>query len=329
VSHYTDRSGDQTRWWGAHALRGLHYVWGGYETYTGDCRDDQRTAATTVTSGEVQTRLNDTETEHGPGARSGRRNRHNTAAKVIMLLEALAAHEEGIGVRELARELGIDKSAISRLSDQLAELGVAQQDEFSGRFRVGPALFALAATIHARDTLWRAAEPIIRDLARTFNETCYLAVRDGDEIIFREKVDCTHTVRYVIAPDERAPLHAGAGGRAVLIGLDDAEVREIIDRTGLRAVTSRTITDPKKLLALVDADRKRHYSASRGERVPAGGAIAAPYFDASGRCLGTVVFTCPDQRYDPAQEPEVAAAVMQAARDLSRRLGYGEPADAP
>jgi DNA-binding IclR family transcriptional regulator len=279
-----------------------------------------------VTSSEVRERVDEAEAERGSDGRPGRRNRHNTAAKVIMLLEALAAHEDGISVRELARDLGIDKSAISRLSEQLVELGVAQQDEFSGRFRVGPALFALAATIQGRDSLWRAAEPIIRELATAFNETCYLAVRDRDEIIFRDKVDCTHTVRYVINPDERAPLHAGAGGRAVLIGLDDAEVREIIDRTGLRAVTSRTVTDPEKLLRLVDADRKRHYSASRGERVPAGGAIAAPYFDASGRCLGTVVFTCPDQRYDPAQEPEIAGAVMRAARDLSRRLGHREEA---
>jgi IclR family acetate operon transcriptional repressor len=254
-----------------------------------------------------------------------RRNRHNTAAKVVMLLEALAAREEGIGVRELARELGIDKSAISRLFEQLVELGAAEQDEFSGRFRVGPALFALAATIHGRDTLWRAAEPIIRDLVNTFNETCYLAVRDGDEIIFRDKVDCTHKVRYVIDPNERAPLHAGAGGRAVLIGLPDDEVRAILHRTGLPAITSRTVTDPGKLLTLVEADRARHYSASRGERVPSGGAIAAPYFDATGRCLGTVVLTSPDQRYNPAQEPEIAAAVLRAADDLSERLGYRPP----
>jgi DNA-binding IclR family transcriptional regulator len=272
-----------------------------------------------VTAGDTRTRPDGTVAEDPSEPR--RRNRHNTAVKVIMLLEALAASEEGIGVRELARELGIDKSAISRLFEQLVELGAAQQDEFSGRFHVGPSLFALAATIHGRDTLWRAAEPIVRELATTFNETCYLAVRDGDEIIFREKADCTHKVRYVIDPGERAPLHAGAGGRAVLLGLDDAEVRAIIARTGLSAMTPKTITDADELLARVAADRERRYSASRGERVTAGGAIAAPYYDASGRCVGSIVLTSPDQRYDPAEEPEIAAAVMRASDDLSRRLG--------
>jgi IclR family acetate operon transcriptional repressor len=264
--------------------------------------------------------------DEAPGIGPARRNRHNTVAKVVMLLEALAAREEGIGVRELGREIGLDKSAISRLFEQLVEVGVAEQDEFSGRFRVGPALFSLAATIHGYDTLWRAAEPILRELATAFNETCYLAIRDGDETSCRGHVDCTHSVRYVIALGERAPLHAGAGGRAVLMTLSDTEVREIIKRTGLPGLTPLTVTDPDELIALLDADRKRRYTVSRGERVPASGAVAAPYFDAGGRCIGSIVFTCPDQRYDPADEPEIAAAVLRASNDLSRRLGYRDPA---
>lgn len=261
-----------------------------------------------------------------PGIGPARRNRHSTAAKVVMLLEALAAREEGAGVRELGRELGIDKSAVSRLFEQLAEVGVAEQDEFSGRFRVGPALFSLAATIHSHDTLWRAAEPILRELATTFNETCYLAIRDGDETSCRGSVDCTHSVRYAIELGERAPLHAGAGGRAVLMALGDAEVRDIVRRTGLPALTPLTVTDPDQLIALLDADRKRRYTVSRGERVPGSGAVAAPYFDAGGRCVGSIVYTCPDQRYDPAGEPEIAAALLRASHDLSRRLGHRETA---
>ncbi len=250
------------------------------------------------------------------------RVRHNTASKVIMLLESLAAREDGIGVRELAREVAIDKSAVSRLFDQLVDLGIATQDGATSRFRVGPSLFALAATIHGRDTLWQAAEPIVRGLATRFNETCYLAVRDGDEIIFREKVDCTHKLRYVIDPGERAPLHAGAGGRAVLLALEDDEIREVVSRTGLPAITSRTITDLDVLLERSREDRSRGYALSRGERVPSGGAIAAPYFDALGGCIGSIVFTSPEQRYNPAEAATIAKAVINASSDLSARLGF-------
>jgi len=251
-----------------------------------------------------------------------RRNRHNTADKVIMLLRALAARPGGIGVRELSRELGVDKSAVSRLFDQLTALEIATQDEYSGRFRVGPALFALAATIHSRDTLWQAAEPIVRELATTFNETCYLAVREGDGIIFRDKVDTTQNVRYVIDPGERAPLYAGAGGRSVLMTLSDDEIRAVITRTGAHEITPNTITDADELLRHAAGDRERGYSVSYGERVLSGAAIAAPFFGPSGACLGAIVFTCPAQRFDAAQEPEIAAAVVAASRQLSERLGF-------
>lgn len=253
-----------------------------------------------------------------------RRNRQNTASKVIMLLHALAARPEGIGVRKLSRELGIDKSAVSRLFEQLVELGVASQDEYSGRFQVGPGLFALAATIHSRDTLWQAAQPIIHDLATAFNETCYLAVREGDQIVFREKVDTTHNIRYVIDAGEQAPLYAGAGGRAVLSTMSDAEIRALIKRTGLHAVTPNTITSIDDLLAQAHQDNHRGYSASHGERVVSGAAIAAPYFDADGACRGAIVFTCPAQRFNPDQEPDIAAAVVAAGRQLTKRLGFRE-----
>lgn len=260
--------------------------------------------------------------EDQTNATGGRRM--TTATKLLKMFQALAQNERGIGVRELAREIGIDKSAVSRLFDQLCEEGFAQRDSVSGQFVVGPALFALAATVHARDTLWEAAEPILRSVAEDFNETCYLAVRDGDEIVFRDKIDCTHTVRYVIDAGVRAPMHAGAGGRAILIGLPDEEIVAILGRTGLPAMSEATITDIDELMAQVRQDRGRGYAMSMGERVSGGSAIAAPYFGADGTCLGSLVFTQPSERFKVRLVPQIAERIAAASDRLSRRLGYAE-----
>lgn len=258
----------------------------------------------------------------GPEEGASKGGRQSTATKVLKLLEALGTESGGVGVRELAREIGVDKSAVSRLFDQLRELNFAEQDVASGRFRPGPGLFALAAAIHGRDTLWQAAEPILRELSERFNETCYLAVREMDEIIFREKVDCTHTLRYVIDAGDRSPLHAGAGGRAVLLGLPPADVDEIVARTGLTQVTENTITDIDEFHRQLREDRSRGYSMSMGERTVAGCGIAAPYFRADGTCGGSILFTCPAVRFDIRRAPEIADAVTNASAALSKRLGY-------
>lgn len=248
--------------------------------------------------------------------------RYSTAGKMTLLLEALAAHERGVSVREIARETGIDKSAVSRLFEQLTVMGLAEQEQLSSRFRVGPRLFALAATIHGRDTLWQAAQPVLRELAEQFNETCYLATRERDEIMFREKIDCDHKVRYVIDAGERAALHAGAGGRAVLAGLSAAEVNEVLRRTELRRYTAQTITDPDELRRQVHEDHRRGYSMSMGERVLGGCAVAAPFFQGDGSCRGALVFTCPKERFDVRRAPEIADAVVAASGRLSTRLGF-------
>ena len=248
--------------------------------------------------------------------------RASTAEKLVRLLELLAAGPEGIGVREVSRETGMDKSAVSRLLDQLTHLSVARQDETTGRYHAGPRLFALGATVHARDSLWQAAEPILRSLVSRFNETCYLAIREGEYVVFRDKVDCDHYVRYVIDAGERSPLHAGAGGRAVMAGMSREDCERLVAGVKLARLTTHTITDPAELLRQVAEDRSRGYSVSMGERVPEGSAIAAPFYLPDGSCGGAIVYTCPAVRFDARRLPEEADAVVGAGRSLSSRLGF-------
>lgn len=245
----------------------------------------------------------------------------STAWKIVCLLEAVVASKQGIGVRELARATGIDKSAISRLFGQLQTIGVVEQAEATGRFTVGPRLFALSATIRERDTLWKATEPILTTLVQKFNETCYLATRERDMVIFREKIDCDQAIRYVIELGQASPLHAGAGGRAILAGMTTAEVEEFLATADLKGLTSDTITDPEELRHQISEDHRRRYSVSTGERVVGGSAVAAPYFTADGTCFGSIVFTCPRERFDVRRIPEIADAVVAASQDLSTRLG--------
>ena len=52
-------------------------------------------------------------------------------ARGLKLMELLAASPEDVGVTELANEMGIDKSSVSRLIQTLAAYGYAEQDPVS------------------------------------------------------------------------------------------------------------------------------------------------------------------------------------------------------
>jgi DNA-binding IclR family transcriptional regulator len=242
--------------------------------------------------------------------------------RLVQVLEALVAAQDGLGVRETSRRTGIDKSAVGRLLTQLQELDMATQDTATGRYYVGPRLFAIGATIVARDSLGRAAQPILERLAGQFNETCYLAVREPNGFTFRAKVESTRPIRYIIDLGLLAPFHAGAGGRAILAGLPDDELDSVLESFEPERLTDTTITSRRVLRQTVDQDRARGYSFSAGERVRGGTALAAPFFDATGTCRGSVVFTRPAQRHSDADLDDIGAVVIAAARELSERLGH-------
>lgn len=251
--------------------------------------------------------------------------RGTTVGRVVALLEALAHTQDGVGIRPLARETGIDRSAVSRLLRQLSDLGFAQPDS-AARYVIGPRLYALAGAIASHDALRSAAQPVIDALAARFNETTYLAVLEESHVVYRDRVESRQPIRYVAELGEPAPLHAGAAGRAILAGMDDTEFDEWLRTADLSRVTPSTPHDADSLRQLRATDRRRGYAISRGERVPGGGAVAAWFHGSDGRVVGSLVATSPIERLPRQREREMGEALAAAARTLAWRLGNGQRA---
>lgn len=248
--------------------------------------------------------------------------RGTTVDRVVAVLEALAHTRDGVGIRPLARETGIDRSAVSRLLRQLSDLGLTQPD--AAKYVIGPRLYALAGAIASRDALRSAAQPLVEAVAARFNETAYLAVLEDGHVVYRNRIESRQPIRYVAELGEPAALHAGAAGRAILAGMEDAEFAEWLRTADLAPVTPSTPHEADALCRLREADRRRGYAVSRGERVPGGGAVAAWFHGSDGRVVGSLVATSPVERLPRQREREMGEALAAAARTLAWRLGNGQ-----
>ena len=245
--------------------------------------------------------------------------------RVATLLDLVGHQAGGVGVREAERATGIDRSAVSRIFGQLERLGWVEQADDRGTYTVGPAMFAVAAAVRQRDSLWLAAAPLLQALTDQFNETTYLAVRRGHQVIFQDKVECSQRIRYVIELNELFPLTTGAAGRSILAALPRAEADGVIAH-GLTAYTPMSITDPGKYRVQLDQDARLGYAYSQSGWVARGAGVASPFFDAAGTCTGAVTVSAPADRLTPEAVRTIGPAVREAAWQLSRRLGYsGEP----
>jgi IclR family acetate operon transcriptional repressor len=245
----------------------------------------------------------------------------STVGRIALVLEALATTDGGVGPRSLARDSGIDRSAASRILRQLADVGLAVPADIPGRYAVGPRLFAIAGAVAARDELRTAARPALEALAVRFNETTYLATLESDRVVYRDVIQSTQPIRYVAELGIPSPLHAGAAGRAVLAGLDDIAFEAWLSSAELASLTPDTIRDGDVLRTTRATDRTRGYAVSRGERVPGGAAVAAPFVDGAGRVRGSLVVSLPAERLPGGREREIGTELASRAGELSRRLG--------
>jgi IclR family transcriptional regulator, acetate operon repressor len=238
--------------------------------------------------------------------------------RIFRVIEAVVDAAEPVGPRGLARSLGIDRSAVGRILQQLGEMEVLERRPEG--YVPGPRLMGLSRILAAQDTLPEAVGPVLGALVDRFDETCYVCAFHGDVAVFTHEIQSSKPLRFVVELGRPVPLYAGAAGRAILSALDADSVRALIGDGPLPRLTDSSIVDVGELLEQAAADRQRGYTGSMEERVVGGAAIAAPFFDHMGRCQGSVVFTIPISRLDENQVDEIGKAVAAAGRALSDRL---------
>ena len=239
--------------------------------------------------------------------------------RTIAVLEAVVGAGGPVGPRGLARDTGIDRSAVSRILQQLNHIGVLERK--GEGYLPGNRLFGIARVLVALDDLPTAANAVLADLVQRFDETCYVCVRSGDTAAFLYEAQSSKPLRFVVELGRPVPLYAGGAGRAILAGVSREEAADLLGDGPLVTLTPATITDVDELLDTAAQDSARGYSVSFGERVEGGVAIGAPFHDHDGVCLGSVVFTAPASRVPKNTIDEIGSAVADAAAILSARLG--------
>jgi DNA-binding IclR family transcriptional regulator len=244
--------------------------------------------------------------------------------KGLMLLEAVAAAREDVGVTELARGTRNSKATVYRFLDTLVQAGYLEQDPHTSRYRLTQRLRQVALRTPAPPNIADAARPILRRLVEKTGETAYLAVLSGTECLFLDRVDSDHPLRVHTTSGSRFPLHVGAASKALLAFQSDHELLASA-LNHLHAVTSHTITSKAGLLRDLAAIRERGYAISQSEWREGISAVAAPVRDMAGRVVAALAVSGPTSRLPVKQLTQIAPYVVRAGAALSAALGWSAP----
>lgn len=250
--------------------------------------------------------------------------------RALDVLAWIADHpSEPLVVRQIARDLETTPSTVHRIFGTFQDRGlIARGDQ--GEYIAGLELYRICAAISSEPSPARIAHPHLRQLSRDCNETTLFGIYDSGrrQMMFIDRVEALHPLRYVVEMHSWIPTHAGATGLAILAFLPEEERRRIY-ATGLGAMTSRTLVEVDALEAELKRVRKRGYARSTGQRVPGAVGFGAPVFDRAGVVCGDMCVTMPQQRFEEGEFAESTASMLIAASqhvtDDLKAVGYRTP----
>jgi IclR family acetate operon transcriptional repressor len=252
------------------------------------------------------------EAARDPGVRS--------VERAITILDVLARGGWRTGA-EIARELRVHRSTALRLLGTLEGHALVERDPKSAKYRLGPRLPQLAGVVTGESDLRSVARPLCEGLAALLGETVTLDVLAGDEIVPIEQATASTSVVGVNWLGRRTPVHCTASGK-VILAFAAAALRERLLGRHLERSTPHTITVRSELEAQLDEATKDGFARTYEELEIGLDAIAAPVYSASGEVVAAVDVSGPSHRLRAGSRPELIQATVDAAADLSRRLGY-------
>jgi DNA-binding IclR family transcriptional regulator len=243
--------------------------------------------------------------------------------RAISILQMLAGHGAA-GVTEIARELAVHKSTVSRLLATLEARGLVEQNDERGRYQLGYGVVQLAAGATKKHDLSVLSRPVCRELAETVGETVNVAIRDGHEVISIDQIIGSAMVTTLNWVGQRMPMHATSAGKLFLACMPPGQADAIIAK-GLQKYTRHTIAGPAALKEQLALARQRGYACTVEEHETGLASVAAPISSMDGQVVAAVTVSGPTFRLNEDTIPGVAQHVLAAAAEISQRNGRPKP----
>jgi IclR family KDG regulon transcriptional repressor len=244
------------------------------------------------------------------------------------VLRAFSSADQDLGIAELSRRLDLSKSTVHRLVTTLAAERLLERSVTPGKYRLGLALYELGTTVTEHVDLHQAALPVLTTLRHNTGEMVHVAVLDGLEVVYVERLESHHLLPVFRTVGHRLPAHWTSSGKVLLASLPLDELDRRLQNWQPEPVTRHTITSRDALLAELDKVRERGWAQNIEEGHLGVVSVGAPIRGADGSVLAAVSVVGAAGRLQGPMLHRCTRMVLEAAEVISRRLGYRRAAPA-
>jgi DNA-binding IclR family transcriptional regulator len=241
----------------------------------------------------------------------------SVTSRALALLAAFDADHRRLTLSALAGRAGLPLPTAHRLVGDLVAWGALTRNR-DGQYVIGRRLWDLGLLAPAQTGLRELASPYLHDLYGATLATVHLAVRDGTEVLYLDRLRGNTSVPIVSTIGSRLPMHATGVGKVLLAHAPDDVQQQVMEH--LTRLTPYTITQPGVLRRQLARVRRDDYATTVEEMSLGGCSVAVPVRSGPRvvASLGIVVTTLGTGR------PRLVSALQVAARGIGRLLPDGE-----
>lgn len=245
-------------------------------------------------------------------------------ARAVHLLRQFSRTTPRRSIGELSRALDTSASLTRRMLLTLEEHRLVRRvDEAADTYELGLAWLHVGDARRRQVDMRQLALPVMRRMRDAINETVILSVRVGYRRVNVDYVESTQALRRLTQLGFEAPLHIGAAGRALMIGLSTEQIDDYCRRVPLVGFKGDVAIDKAVLLRELNRSRAQGFVTSFREITSDTAAVAAPVYDHTRAVVAALTFSFPDDRFTPQSRQACIAQVTQGAEELSLALGFG------
>jgi DNA-binding IclR family transcriptional regulator len=235
--------------------------------------------------------------------------------RALQLLDAFGPQHRELSLSDLARRAGMPLSTAHRLLHELSAWGAVERGD-DGLYRIGLRLWELGSLAPRGTGLREAALPFLEDLSQITRENAQLAVREGTELVFIERIAGSGAVPVLTRVGGRFALTATGVG-LVLLAHAPVEVQEDVLAGPFERYTSKTVTDSTQLRRMLADVRSSGFSTSDRQVTMDALSVGAPIRDGHGEVVAAVSLVVHHGSTTPRA---LARLVMTSAQAISRAL---------
>lgn len=235
-------------------------------------------------------------------------------SRILAILGAFDSDHRRLKLSDLARRAELSLTTAHRVVTELTAGGALTRLD-QGDYVIGPRIWDLGLLAPIRADLRQTASPFLHDLYAATLATVHLAVRDGVEVLYLDRLAGHASVPVVSQVGSRLPMHATGVGKVLLAHAPEEVRREALAR--LTRITAHTITQPGRLTGQLERVRRDGYAQTTEEMSLGACSVAVGIRDRSGAVVAALGIVVPDLR---RTRPRLVSALQVAAQGVSRSL---------